>query len=384
MRRRLRVSRWTYIHWTHDVPVAENPLDGKQVRLDTVSFALVLAFEEWRDEDDAIAALAECGSTDGLKHRLYDLQTCGILIEEHSSRHDDECRLKESPLPKDSVKRFHMIVRTDDDTDFLSVEEQAERVRDIAGHTPPPSFELDIGTGEEYRLPAPPFDPPSASYSQSESPPFWRTLFERKTTRTFVDSPQVDVAQLATVLFCVAGAAYVKDAEGTDVMLKTSASGGARHPTDTFVFVRDVKGVPSGIYYYAPTRHRLKMVREGVEAPELVHLCGDQDWGGDASFLLFYVANVKQSVWKYRTARLYRIWFIDVGHLSQTCYLTSTALGLGCFFLGAVRDGGVEKRLGLDWSEHVVLGCNGVGQSALTGRAEGRQPQKLRPWYADE
>ena len=49
-----------------------------------------------------------------------------------------------------------------------------------------------------------------------------------------------------------------------NLALKTSPSGGARHSIETYVVIRDVAGLPSGVYHYAPDRHALEKVRGPV------------------------------------------------------------------------------------------------------------------------
>lgn len=52
--------------------------------------------------------------------------------------------------------------------------------------------------------------------------------------------------------------------------------------------------------------------------------------------------------------------------MSQTFYLVSAWLGLG-----ALREESLEKELGLDWTEEIVLGANGAGATDSKSRAAG-------------
>jgi nitroreductase len=53
---------------------------------------------------------------------------------------------------------------------------------------------------------------------------------------------------------------------------------------------------------------------------------------------------------------------LDAGHLSQSFLLVATALGLGAFCIGIVRDNLIEKELNLDGISETVLFVVGVGQ----------------------
>lgn len=79
---------------------------------------------------------------------------------------------------------------------------------------------------------------------------------------------------------------------------------------------------------------------------------------------------IERSTWKYQSPKVYRVLGMDLGHLSQTFFLLATWLRLDAFFIGALREESVEKRLGLDWSREVVLGASGIGYSAAQTLAE--------------
>ena len=64
---------------------------------------------------------------------------------------------------------------------------------------------------------------------------------------------------------------------------------------------------------------------------------------------------------EYPTARAYRAMLIDAGHLTQTCCLVATAIGLGPFCSMALDDSRVEQDLGIDGVSEVALYAAGVG-----------------------
>jgi nitroreductase len=56
-----------------------------------------------------------------------------------------------------------------------------------------------------------------------------------------------------------------------------------------------------------------------------------------------------RTFWKYRNhPKAYRVTILDVGHLSQTLFLSATELGLGAYITAAINEVDIEQRVGLD------------------------------------
>ena len=143
-------------------------------------------------------------------------------------------------------------------------------------------------------------------------------------------------------------------------MQRTSPSAGARNPLEAYVVVRDVAGIASGIYHYAPLEHRLARLRKGARSTIERHLPG-QPFYGQASMLVLITAVFARTEWKYPSARAYRDVLLEAGHFCQTFCLVATSLGLAPFCTGALADSIIEHDLGLDGvAESVVYAC-GVG-----------------------
>lgn len=156
-----------------------------------------------------------------------------------------------------------------------------------------------------------------------------------------------------------------------EVLLKTSPSGGARQPIEAYPCVLNVEGVEPGFYHYSVKRHELELVSGCDHSRRVPLMCGDQDWTGTAGVVFFYGSVIERSMWKYQTPRYYRAMCMELGHTSQAFYLVSAWLGLGAFFVGALREEPVEKELGIDWTKELILGANGAGVADLNTRAAG-------------
>jgi SagB-type dehydrogenase family enzyme len=190
---------------------------------------------------------------------------------------------------------------------------------------------------------------------------FCDVLLERRTWRRFLRRP-VAVAELSILLALTAGIQkWVLGGPAGRSPLKTSPSGGARHPIDVYVLARRIRGLRGGLYYYAADRHRLVGLRSGAARGRIVRYLPEQDWYEDAAALVFFVASFERVRWRYAYARAYRAAFIEAGHLCQTFCLTATWRGLAPFCSMALADSTIERDLDLDGVSESVLYTAGVG-----------------------
>jgi SagB-type dehydrogenase family enzyme len=149
-----------------------------------------------------------------------------------------------------------------------------------------------------------------------------------------------------------------------DVPLKTSPSGGARHPVEAYVVVRDVRGLDPGTYHYAADRHALERLRRGASAKQLRTYVPHSGYFAGASALVLFTAVFERQLWRYPYSRAYRAALVEVGHVCQTFCLAATSLGLASFSVMGLADSVIERDLGID----------GIGESVLYAAGVGRPP----------
>lgn len=186
----------------------------------------------------------------------------------------------------------------------------------------PPSYERSF-TGEFVQLPD--FSEVLVNNSYTD------LLDLRRSERAFTNQGMTQ-SQLAFLLWS-AGAIQKTRGPGT---FRPVPSGGARHPFELFVVVRDVEGLESGIYRYDPTKHigekkvtieKLGPLFEDYEATMSDMLVG-QKWAVRAPVVLFVSCIPYRAEWRYNDASQ-RVQLIDLGHLGQNLMLSGTAMGLG-------------------------------------------------------
>ena len=134
-----------------------------------------------------------------------------------------------------------------------------------------------------------------------------KVLMDRRTWRQFGKGP-IDRNELAQLLRLTSGITHWLTVPGLgEVPLKTSPSGGARHPIETYVLALNVRDVPAGIYRYAPERHELDLLRDGATASDLGNSFRSSPGLPNAAVVCFFTAVFERTQWRYEFARAYRV-----------------------------------------------------------------------------
>ncbi len=190
--------------------------------------------------------------------------------------------------------------------------------------------------------------------------PFAEVLLARRTWRRFSARP-LSLEDLATLLGLSAGVQQWARSGATELALKTSPSGGARHPIECYVAARDVQGLRAGIYHYAADRHALERVRGPIPVTRLASYYPSSGYFAKAPAHVFLTAVFARQLWRYPYSRAYRAALAEAGHVCQTFCLTATALGLAPFCLMGLADSLIERDLGIDGITESILYAAGVG-----------------------
>ncbi|XQA78462.1 putative peptide maturation dehydrogenase [Xanthomonas sacchari] len=231
----------------------------------------------------------------------------------------------------------------------------AADLREKMGPPPPESHEL---TEPSNRIPL----------TRQPGNDFDALLARRATCRNFDQTRPVPAALLSHMLQRVLMAqAVVRVAEDARFLKKNVPSGGGLHPTEAYLIVQNVDGIAPGIYHYHVVDHALEpMVIDHPSWPELAkQALAGQHWFSEAPVMLVLTTRFARSFWKYRWhAKAYRGTILDIGHISQTLYLSATELGMGAFVTSAINEMDIETLLGLDPMEEGVMAICGFGWRA--------------------
>lgn len=346
---RARYRRSPYIlgYWAGEHLVLENYAVGSRLAADPEVVAILQSLGQW-------GSLSEVSK----EHPRFDrksLERVVAILERHSFLHRSKRRAATATeralsgwsawLP--SAGWFHLATKN---VRYGIIEKTERLLREKAAVEPaPPAFKRYRGALLT-SLPPP---------QQGELP---RLLRERRTWRQFSNRP-VDVASIATLLQLTWGVQRWTDFPGIapGLPLKTSPSGGARHPIEVYLLARDVKGLASGLFHYAPDRHQLALISRGTARRQIHRYLPRQEWYSGASALFIMTAMFAREQWRYSTPRAYRAVLIEAGHLCQTFCLVATWLGLAPFCTLALADSLIEKDLGIDGVSESVMYVAGVG-----------------------
>lgn len=194
-------------------------------------------------------------------------------------------------------------------------------------------------------------------------------LDQRSTCRNFDTTVALSKDMFAAVLaraFGVRGGVHAAD--DFDVLKKTSPSGGALHPTEAYLIVQRVEGITPGLYHYHAGDHALEPLPSPDDLAAFAKLAvAGQHWFADAPVLVVLAPRFARNFWKYRNhAKAYRVVILDIGHLSQTLYLSATELGLGAFITAAINEVDIEQAFGLTGYVDGPLAVCGFGARADT------------------
>ena len=342
----LRRAKTIVAYWQDAKLVLENYRNRIRISADPETVSILHFFEAWRSPADFYASMTgyDRGS---LVAGLRQLTRLGFLVQEGSQEALLDLQLEKAWSPWLPAAGFlHFSCK---DLQYMDLKAQRRDLRRRAKQLPPPSPVKHYPRATQVALPAP-----------NTNGDFPRVLLARRTWRQFSSGP-VTLADLATLLWLTWGVQAWWDLPIGRVALKTSPSGGARHPIEAYVWALKVEGLPGGLYHYAADTHRLESLRRGRSARKLGRYLGNQGYFGSTGAVMFMTAVFSRTQWKYQDPGSYRTVLVEAGHLCQTFCLAATWLGLAPFCTQALADSLIEKDLGIDGVSESVLYATGVG-----------------------
>jgi SagB-type dehydrogenase family enzyme len=236
-----------------------------------------------------------------------------------------------------------------------NLDAENRNLAELAVITPPPSPFKDYG-GSSSRIGiklAGSFHDNSLTSGNDES--FWRILYDRRTRRSFMRK-KISFLDFSRIMLWTWGQTKtIQDPDIGEYILKTSPSGGARHPIEVYPLVLRVEEIPQGLYHYSVKYHKLELLKAGNFENLAVHLCAEQEWVRNSSVVFFMTAKLERSMWKYSQSHAYRVILLDAGHLGQTFHLVCTKLKLAPFTTAATNDSKIESIIGIDGVTEIPL-----------------------------
>lgn len=191
---------------------------------------------------------------------------------------------------------------------------------------------------------------------------FVKIINDRRSNRVFTDG-DMDLLTLSFLLWSTQG---VKGIRGNNyATLRTVPSAGARHPMETYLYIRKVDGLKSGLYHYLPLEHSIELLSEidindAAFLDRVTHSVCGQKWVQKASVIFYYSLVLYRGEWRYGF-NSHRVMMIDAGHVVENLYLSCSALGLGTCAIAALDTDTASGIFGLDGVEEEMFYCAPVG-----------------------
>jgi SagB-type dehydrogenase family enzyme len=213
----------------------------------------------------------------------------------------------------------------------------------------------------------------SSFETKEESSPVLRDSYTelldvRRSKRAYFDVTLTQ-EQLALMLWSAVGIQEFRGANDA-ASLRPSPSGGARHPFNLYVVVRDVEGLEPGLYLYAPLEHvgekRVSLSYlgpiDGDYTARITDMLAGQRWAAKAPAIVMVTCDPYRAEWRYGTAA-HRVMLIDLGHLGQNLMLSATAMGLGSCCMAAFEQKLCDDLLGIDGVEEYTVYAVSFGKA---------------------
>lgn len=183
-------------------------------------------------------------------------------------------------------------------------------------------------------------------------------IANRESHREFADIP-LGLDQLAFLLWATQG---VREVINPATALRTVPSAGARHPFETYLAVRAVKGLKPGLYRYLPFAGELVELNRGNhQTRRAADACLGQSWMAESAVVFAWTAIPRRTEWRYGAAS-HKVIAIDVGHVCQNLYLACESIGCGTCGVGAYDQQAVDRLLGVDGREEFAVYLAPVGK----------------------
>jgi SagB-type dehydrogenase family enzyme len=344
---RYRRSPHLIAQWTTKGPVVENFATGQLVAGLPIVQRILTACDRWRTIADVSRLLPEYPRR-SIAPLIRSLAELALLQRSDRDMGTVEARLEEWNGWNPAAAYFHCATR--DVTYSTDLEAAGRQMRAKARRDPLPAAVKRYRGLPVTRLPKPDTDGE-----------FARVLQDRRTWRRFSRTPST-LAQLSDVLGLTFRVQRWIELPGIGrVALKTSPSGGARHPIECYVLALRVRGLPRGLYHYRADTHALERLPRTVTARHVARYLPGQGWYGNASVVVLMTAVFARTRWRYSSPRAYRVVLAETGHLCQTFCLAASWRGLAPFCTMALADSVIERDVGIDGISEAVMYAAGFG-----------------------
>ena len=187
--------------------------------------------------------------------------------------------------------------------------------------------------------------------------PMIEVFKKRRSHRSYLPE-QLTLDELTYLCWSVAG---VHEVHPNKIWTKrTSPSGGARHPFETYLVVQRVEGLAPGIYRYSGLQHQLVLVKLGDNfADQLAEIM--QSFVKDGAVIFIWTVVPYRNEWRYMFFSAREV-AMDIGHYCENLYLASESIGAGTCGIAAYDQSFVDNLLEVDGENEFTIYFAPVGK----------------------
>lgn len=227
----------------------------------------------------------------------------------------------------------------------------------------------DLNTDQRQGVPHPPLekpfskdatlvDLPAPGSSDIGSMPLNQAIFRRRSRREF-SSESLNLEELSYMLWATQGVHEIIR-EGTATR-RTVPSGGARHPFETYLFIKNIDELSPGLYRYLPIEHKLLFQYTNQNLAEKVHIACYQEFVKDGAVVFIWTTIPYRTEWRYSFLS-HKVIAQETGHICQNLYLASESIGAGACALGTYNQKEIDAILGVDGDDEFAIYIAVVGK----------------------
>jgi SagB-type dehydrogenase family enzyme len=288
--------------------------------------------------DDAVQLLPQ-GSRDSKFQQIREMIEATAILTEDSTQAEKETEFLETWDWGIPAALMHFSLK---DCDFLTIEEVEDLQQQKAASCPSPSLYQRNSRLQSHALPN--------ALSKNDLLKF---MARRRTIRQSLPQP-VTIQQLSDCLFAGLGITGETKNCVCTLPLSMTPSGGARNPYEAYVYARDVEGLAPGFYHYSAMEHSLGILPTSAR-PDPSQLLAGQLWSDDKPCIVFLVAMLERSMWKYVDPNAYRGVLIEAGHIGQNIMLSATDHNLSACPTAAFCHSLLHQCLDIDGATHCAM-----------------------------
>ncbi|MDA3886501.1 MAG: SagB/ThcOx family dehydrogenase [Candidatus Delongbacteria bacterium] len=187
-------------------------------------------------------------------------------------------------------------------------------------------------------------------------------ITNRKSERKYSTEP-LSLLELSYLLWVTQG--VKKISPDKTVTLRTVPSSGARHPFETYLYIKNVNGLKKGVYRYIAMKHKLLFLFDEANfEDDFMRACDDTTWMLDGAVIFIWSVIPYRSEWRYMDKSAKSV-TMDAGHVGQNLYLSCESIGCGTCTVAGYFQKHMDKVMKLDGEDEFVIYFAPVGKKHI-------------------